>query len=128
MIYLDVTSAASHSNHMGVHRTVRGIHHYLNQHQPDNLVPLCWDFNKKRYATLSPREMKFLTNSTNDSEVSLKYQKWTRLRGVWLDYWPRHQRRVALNSFLKAGDCLFIPDLCWDARIYFWPQLRKWPG
>ncbi len=128
MIYLDVTRASGSTFHMGVDRTVRGIYHYFAEHRPDEVTPLRWDFVRKRYSTLSSREMKALNNTLNPPGVSRVYKMATYVRDAWLDFWTRHQRGIKANPFLKDDDYLFIPDLCWDARVHSWEQLPSWPG
>ena len=58
MIYLDATSAAASAVNMGVQRTVRGVYGHLKNHH--EVTPVRWDFFRKRYSRLSPRELNYL--------------------------------------------------------------------
>jgi len=129
MIYLDATSAASSAVNMGVQRTVRGLYAHLQNHH--EIVPLRWDFLRKRYARLSPRELNFLEHPF------ASYAGATRTPGLWdwrfflenrKDAWTRKSRAISIETILEKGNTLLIPDLCWDSRIHSWAGMTRLPG
>jgi glycosyltransferase involved in cell wall biosynthesis len=129
MIYLDVTSAAASPLNMGVQRTVRGIHSILKM-RPD-VVPIRWDFFRKRYASLSPREQGFLVHpfaAYQKAEGAPGGWNLQHLIPKWRDDWSRSKRLLQPGDILREGNTLLIPDLCWDRRIRAWPQFAKMPG
>jgi len=129
MIYLDVTSASASPVNMGVQRTVRGIYSHLKPRTA--VTPVCWDFAKKRYASLSPRELGFL------EEPFAAYGESVGTPGrwdpkfwyeSWKDYFSRGERGLPMTTVLAEGNTLFVPDLCWDARIHSWKNMVGYPG
>jgi glycosyltransferase involved in cell wall biosynthesis len=129
MIYLDVTSAASSPVNMGVHRTVRGLYSHLKPRTA--VTPLMWDFSKRRYSTLSPRELGYLESPFASYEKSVGTPgRWDPKFWLdsWKDYFSRGERGVPMETVLAEGNTLFVPDLCWDARIHSWKNMDKYPG
>jgi glycosyltransferase involved in cell wall biosynthesis len=128
MIYLDVTSAAASSLNAGVQRAARGIHRHL--HADSEVCPVRWDFSAKCYALLSPREYLFLTDpfGSDAKPVSIPLLNGLASTGALSDRWSRRARGLRLATFLKPGDLLLIPDLCWDSRIRSWSKLARLPG
>ena len=129
MIYIDVTSAASSAMNTGVQRSIRGTYELLSSQ--GEVTPLRWDFSARRYARLSPRETKLLTQPFAFSPQSTGrpgYWDWLTSRGVFQDKWTRRKRGLPLVTLLKPDDVFFIPDLCWDKRIETWPELAGLPG
>ena len=131
MIYLDVTSAASSPVNMGVHRTVRGVYQELNERMPAKVLPLCWDFFRKRYGRLSVREAGFLCHPF------ASYENPQGVPGRWsldswmaslADDWNRKSRGIDSGALPGEGDILLIPDLCWDSRIKTWKGWTMLPG
>jgi len=124
MIYLDATSAAASPANMGVQRTVRGVHAHLAARHP--VTPLRWDFDRRFYARLSPREethlrSPFAAHAADSGRVS-------RWLAAWRDARSRPRRRVAPADLLGPDDILLIPDLCWDHRIHAWAGFAARPG
>jgi glycosyltransferase involved in cell wall biosynthesis len=123
MIYLDVTSAAASPVNMGVQRTIRGLYAHLKNHHA--IVPVRWDFQRKSYSQLSPRELSFLEHPFSS------YSKAAATPGLW--DWRffienRKARRLPYETILQKGNTLLIPDLCWDARIHSWAGMSRFPG
>ena len=129
MIYLDVTSAAASPVNMGVQRTIRGLHSLLKK-RPD-IIPLRWDFFRKHYAQLSPREHGFLSQPFANYQAAAGNPggwNWRHLLSSWRDDWSRSGRRISDDELLGDGNILLIPDLCWDRRIHAWARFRERPG
>jgi glycosyltransferase involved in cell wall biosynthesis len=114
---------------MGVQRTVRGVYALL-KNRP-GLIPLRWDFWRKRYARLSSREQNFL-----DHPFAL-YQQSAGTPGRWdvrhltaglRDNWTCRDRGVEHADLLRDGSTLLVPDLCWDPRIHAWTRFAGMPG
>jgi glycosyltransferase involved in cell wall biosynthesis len=129
MIYLDVTSAAASPVNMGVQRTIRGLHAHLKTHY--EITPVRWDFLRKCYARLSPRESNFLESPFSS------YSKAAATPGFWdwrffienrKDAWTRKARRLTNETILQKDNTLLIPDLCWDSRIHSWAAMSQFPG
>ena len=129
MIYIDVTSAAASPVNMGVQRMVRGLRALLKS-RPD-VVPLRWDFFRKRYARLSPREQNFLDHPfANYERATGTPGRWelSHHLGDWRDAWTRAGRGIDHHELLRDGSTLLIPDLCWDPRIHAWSRFADLPG
>jgi glycosyltransferase involved in cell wall biosynthesis len=129
MIYLDVTSAAASPVNMGVQRTVRGIYSHLKPRTA--VTPVTWDFARKRYAHLSPRELGYLESPFASYEKSVGTPgAWDFKHFVasWKDYFTRGERGIPMETLLAEGNTLFVPDLCWDPRIHSWKNNVKYPG
>lgn len=129
MIYLDVTSATSSPMNMGVQRMVRGLSAMLRQH-PD-VTAVRWDFRRRRYAHLSPREQNFLTHpfaSYERASGTPGNWDWRHMVGGWQDAWKRKERNIDNSELLRAGNTLVIPDLCWDGRIHEWARWAALPA
>jgi glycosyltransferase involved in cell wall biosynthesis len=128
MTYLDVTSATASPMNMGVQRTVRGLHALLKNR---DVAPVRWDFFRRRYARLSPREEGFLNHPfATYQEAEGNPGRWDgrRLLSDWRDAWTRGPRGIPDGEILRAGNTLLIPDLCWDQRIRAWIRFAKMPG
>lgn len=129
MIYLDVTSAAASSMNTGVQRSIRGLHALLSRDR--EVKPVRWDFSGGCYATLSSRELRLLTvpfDPDHRAEMWPGFFDWIRESGALRDRLDRVSRRMSLDALLSPGDLLLIPDLCWDARVHSWGQLKGMPG
>ncbi|MDX6765165.1 MAG: glycosyltransferase family 1 protein [Candidatus Methylacidiphilales bacterium] len=131
MIYMDVTSASASPINMGVQRTVRGLHRLLASGMGAAVTPVRWDFFRRNYALLSKRERDFLENPfasyQSGQAVPGRWQWKSWLASCW-DSATRGARLIDLSSVMGKNDVLFIPDLCWDLRIYSWKRLASWPG
>jgi glycosyltransferase involved in cell wall biosynthesis len=129
MIYLDVTSAAASPVNMGVQRMVRGIYALLKPRP--HLIPVRWDFWRKKYALLSPRELDFLDHPfALYQEPSGAPGAWDprHLIANWKDAFARGRRTIENDELLRSGHTLLIPDLCWDPRIHAWSRMAHLPG
>jgi glycosyltransferase involved in cell wall biosynthesis len=129
MIYMDVTSAAASPMNMGVQRTIRGLYSHLTQRQA--VTPLRWDFGSNCYVRLSPREAGFLDRPFafyRGSTGTPGRWDWRHTCADWMDAWTRSGRRLPMSLVLGPGNTLFLPDLCWDARIRSWTGMAALPG
>jgi glycosyltransferase involved in cell wall biosynthesis len=129
MIYLDVTSAAASPVNMGVQRTVRGVWSHLRARHA--VTPLRWDFSRRHYATLSPREEGFLNApfaAYGEAAGTPGRWDWRHWREAWRDHVSRGKRGLPMSTLLAPGHTLLIPDLCWDARIRSWAEMAGRPG
>jgi len=129
MIYLDATSAAASPVNMGVQRTVRGLYNHLKIHY--EVVPVRWDFFRRRYSRLSARELNFLDHpfaSYAGSTGTPGRWDWNFFYENRKDAWSRKERGIDHETILKDGNLLLIPDLCWDPRIHAWSRFAKFGG
>jgi glycosyltransferase involved in cell wall biosynthesis len=124
MIYVDVTAACLLPLQSGIPRMTRGIYRLLNEHLPEEIIPVFWQPFRGCYTKLSARSRMLLEDPFFDSQ-SKRVPRDSTIPLLWASFsdlvgrWPQ---AMPLHAHMRAGDTLLLTAILPDNRL---PYLQR---